>query len=987
MTEPTIFWVPQFLAGLTSIIMAFSLWPKRSAPGARALMVLMLATAEWALLSALHKVSPDLATKVLLAKIQYVGIVTVPPALLIFVLQYTGRETWLTVRNFVLMLIFPVLTLALVWTNQIHGLVWKKIWLDTSGLIPIGVYDYGPCFWAWISFCYLTVLLSAALLIQALSSSPRFYRTQVFIVLMGIAAPCIANVLHIINISPWPRIDLTPIAFTVTGLVVGCAIYLFRILDIVPVAHKAVLNSMPDGVIVLDHHGRIVDINPAAQEIFCLSDPGIIGQSALQVFVNQSMLIKQVNEVTEQRSEITLGEGDAQRFYDLYISPLKDRYGSFIGRLITLRDFTQRKRGEVALLESEERLRIAGEVAYDLIYEWSVKDDKLEWFGNIDEILGYEVDKIPRTIDGWLNQIHPKDASRLKDAVELHRTSSAPISYEYRIMHKDGTWRHWSSHGMPVLDEEGLPHKWIGVCTDITDRVRAEKALRESEERYRDLFDSIGDFIYSHDLEGRLLAVNRATADGLGYARQELIGRLVSDFILPDYRAAFKEVYLPQIKEKGSFDGVSVYLSRDGKEHYIEHRNVLVRQGGEEPFVSGAGRDITERVLAQQELRKLEDQLRQAEKMEAIGTLAGGIAHDFNNLLTAIQGNVSLMLLTKDSSDPDYVRLKNIEEYVQNGAELTRELLDFAKGGKYEVRPTDLNELVRKNSEMFGRTRKEIGIHPKYQKDIWAVEVDRTQIGQVLMNLYINAWQAMPGGGKLFIETENIDLGPHDVKPYGVVPGKYVKISVTDTGVGMDEKTQERIFDPFFTTKEMGRGTGLGLASAYGIIKNHGGIINVQSTKGEGTTFTLYLPASEKEVIQEKKLSEEVLGGRETILFVDDEEKIIDSGKEMLQEMGYTVVTAKSGRQAIDIYREKAGEIALVILDVIMPEMGGGETYDRLKKLNPEIKVLLSSGYSKDGEATEMLKRGCNGYIQKPFNIKEISYKIREIFDKDPEEK
>ena len=262
--------------------------------------------------------------------------------------------------------------------------------------------------------------------------------------------------------------------------------------------------------------------------------------------------------------------------------------------------------------------------------------------------------------------------------------------------------------------------------------------------------------------------------------------------------------------------------------------------------------------------------------MESIGTLAGGIAHDFNNLLMAIQGRASMMLMDKDSSHPDFGHLRGIEGYVGNAADLTRQLLGFARGGKYEVKPTDLNELIRKENRMFGRTKKEISIREKYEENLWPVEVDRGQIQQVLLNLYVNAWQAMPGGGNSILETENVTLDENYVKPFSVEPGRYVKISVTDTGIGMDKATQERIFDPFFTTKGLGRGTGLGLASAYGIIKNHGGFINVYSEKGHGSTFNIYLPASEKEVIEEKKPTGETLKGSETVLFVDDEEMITE---------------------------------------------------------------------------------------------------------------
>jgi len=388
----------------------------------------------------------------------------------------------------------------------------------------------------------------------------------------------------------------------------------------------------------------------------------------------------------------------------------------------------------------------------------------------------------------------------------------------------------------------------------------------------------------------------------------------------------------------------------------------------------GLIKDITER-------NRLEAQLRQAQKMEAIGTLAGGIAHDFNNLLMGIQGNASLMYLGIDGGHPHYERLKNIVQLVEDGTKLTGQLLGFAKGGKYEVKPTDINELIEKGSSMFGRTKKEVRVHRKYQRDIWTVEVDRGQIEQVLLNLYVNAWQAMPGGGELFLETQNTTLGEGGAKALSLAPGDYVKISVTDTGIGMDEATKQKIFDPFFTTKGMGRGTGLGLASAYGIISNHGGMITVDSKRGVGTTFTIYLLAVEKEVPEDKESTFELLKGEETILFADDEDTIVDLCVEMLEEIGYKVLVARSGREAVRVYKGNKDKIDMVILDMIMPNMGGGEAYDRMKKINPDIKVLLSSGYSIDSEAADILRRGCDGFIQKPFGLKEFSQKVREILD------
>jgi CheY-like chemotaxis protein len=368
--------------------------------------------------------------------------------------------------------------------------------------------------------------------------------------------------------------------------------------------------------------------------------------------------------------------------------------------------------------------------------------------------------------------------------------------------------------------------------------------------------------------------------------------------------------------------------------------------------------------------------------MESIGTLAGGIAHDFNNILMGIQGNASLMLLKIENSHPNFEKAKNIERYVQNGTELTKQLLGFARRGKYHVVATDLNEAIEKSSTLFGRTKKEIQIHTRFEDDIWTVEVDRGQIDQALLNLYVNAGQAMPEGGELYLITENVVLDHTYVKPYKVESGNYVKISVADTGVGIDKEDQKRIFEPFFTTKEMGRGTGLGLASVYGIIKNHGGYINFYSEKNQGTTFTIYLPASEAEVIQEKESIVSIMRGTGTILLIDDEEMIISVGQELLTELGYKVLIAQSGLEAIEIYRQKYQDIDLVIMDMIMPGMGGGEAYDRLKEINPGVKVLLSSGYSINGQATKILKRGCDGFIQKPFNMKQLSDRVHHIIGK-----
>ena len=324
--------------------------------------------------------------------------------------------------------------------------------------------------------------------------------------------------------------------------------------------------------------------------------------------------------------------------------------------------------------------------------------------------------------------------------------------------------------------------------------------------------------------------------------------------------------------------------------------------------------------------------------------------------------------------------MEHIEEYIQSGSDLTRQLLGFARGGKYEVRALDLNKVLEKTSRMFGRTRKEIEIQTSYKPDLGTVAADRGQVEQVLLNMYVNAWQAMPNGGKLFLNTENITVDEDHVRAKQGRQGDYVRISITDTGMGMDKETQKRIFEPFFTTKEIERGTGLGLASAYGIIKNHGGFIDVYSEKGKGTTFNLYLPVtkSEEPIPERNETTEKaVQKGEGTVLVVDDEEMIVEVGSLILKKIGYDVMVARSGEEALRIYKENG--IDMVILDMIMPGMGGGETFEGLKRIDQSVKVILSSGYSINSQATEILNRGCLGFIQKPFTMAQLSSKLREV--------
>ncbi|MFZ0610934.1 MAG: response regulator [Desulfobacterales bacterium] len=510
---------------------------------------------------------------------------------------------------------------------------------------------------------------------------------------------------------------------------------------------------------------------------------------------------------------------------------------------------------------------------------------------------------------------------------------------------------------------------------EITVRERSEQALRESEEKYRLLAENANDAIFI--IQDDKVTFPNPKARQLSREMNVAMDRQpFFDFIHPDDKNTVLQWYERRLNDKDVPSTCTFKLiDRSGKEHWVELNAVLINW---EKKIAALNflKDITAQ-------KSLEIQFRQSQRMESIGTLAGGIAHDFNNLLMGIQGNASVMLLDIDRDHPLHENLTGIQRCVRSGANLTRQLLGFARGGKYVVKPTQMNAVIDRTAHLFARSRKEINIHRRYNKNISLVNVDVGQIEQVLLNLYVNAWQAMPSGGDLYLETDNVRLDRAfvETKPFAVTPGRYVKISVADTGIGMDRKIQQRIFEPFFTTKEVGQGTGLGLASAYGIVKNHGGIITCYSEVGNGSTFNIYLPAYDKKDAPAAEVEEEILLGTETILLVDDEKMIIEVGRRMMESLGYVVLTAENGAKALDLYRNGHARIDLVVLDMIMPQMGGQEVFTHIKHINPQAKVLLSSGYSLNGKAQEIMAQGCNGFIQKPFDTGVLSRKIRKILD------
>jgi PAS domain S-box-containing protein len=515
---------------------------------------------------------------------------------------------------------------------------------------------------------------------------------------------------------------------------------------------------------------------------------------------------------------------------------------------------------------------------------------------------------------------------------------------------------------------------------------RSFQKLQESEDKYRQTLESIREGYFEIDLNGKIQLVNQAVSNLLAYEREALVGMPFSRYFT-ETSARQMERLLVKIEETHEpVPFAQVEMVNKGRQTVPVDLSaaLIVDQEGHGVGFRGILRDATERLRFEAERKHLEKQLSHAQKMEAIGTLAGGIAHNFNNWLTGILGHISLIRMEAPQNAKVIERAQKVELIVRNAAKMTQQLLGYAREGNYEIKPLNLNHIIQESSDTFAAAKKEITVHLDLEPELATVQADWSQIEQVLWNLYVNAADAMPDGGELTIKTRNVTPGEATDFDTELPPGKYVLASISDTGTGIDQIHIDKLFDPFFTTKKVGKGTGLGLASAYGIIKAHDGFIEVQSELNVGSTFRIVLPAISASSLKVESAKAKVERGDETLLLVDDEEMILDANQQLLSRLGYTVIPATSGEDAVAIYRENNRAIDLVIIDMIMPRMSGGELYALLRKINPNIRTILSSGYSINAAAQDILDQGCNGFIQKPFDLAQLSSTIRAVLEASP---
>jgi two-component system cell cycle sensor histidine kinase/response regulator CckA len=657
-----------------------------------------------------------------------------------------------------------------------------------------------------------------------------------------------------------------------------------------------------------------------------------------------------------------------------------DKHGDPVTLVGSIQDITDRMVGVIELREREKRFRTIVDNINDGFIIHDFQGKILDCNDNECRILGYsrhefmgltvaQIDgsKHSGAFEEWTRVLMENGKVEF-DTVHTGKDGrQVPVTVSARLISRDG---------------RGIIQSFT---RDSTERLNAEKALRDSEERFRTLAESLPQAVFETDLTGNLVYSNRSAMTMFGYSGADFrAGLNCLQMISPETRPLAAERFRMVLKDQTPTPGNEYLgLRKDRTTFPIAIYTNVKKTSGKVTGTLGIIVDTTDVKKSELDRRRLQEQFFQAQKMESIGTLAGGIAHDFNNLLGGILGSLSIM--ETDAGDKPELRgeITEMKALVKRGAGLTRQLLGFARKGKYDAKPQDLKDVVSLTLELFRRTRKDIVIRKDFSASDVNVLVDRSQVEQALMNLFVNAGQAMPNGGELMVRVNKTLLRREGMVDHDVAPGFFAKVMVADTGVGMDVATQQHIFEPFFTTKEAGKGTGLGLASVYGIVKNHGGFVNVESASGKGTTFTLYLPTTDLPVQGEGEVEKSFLDAsgfeHHSILLVDDEEPILRTSAKALQTMGFKALTAKDGREALELFKANQGNISAVILDMVMPGLSGLETFEALRAMDPEVKVLLASGYSREGQATMLLEAGCQGFIEKPFDHRELSEKLKEL--------
>ncbi|MCK5543179.1 MAG: PAS domain S-box protein [Desulfobacterales bacterium] len=751
---------------------------------------------------------------------------------------------------------------------------------------------------------------------------------------------------------------------------------------------RGLIEASLDALITISPKGKVTDVNKASELITGLSRMEIIGTDFSNYFT--------VPDAARKGYQLVFKDGYI-RDYPLEIkhrngsvipvlynaSVYKDAQGNVAGVFAAARDITERRKMEEAKSATAYLEKLTNSM-WDAVFSVKIPERVIEWGNDSFRLIGYEPSEYLGKSTSFLyadTDVFLDFGNKLKDAIAAGKD----------VFHTEQLLKRKSGEIFPAEITSTFNREndeVVSITTmirDITQRKRAETALKKSEKQFQDLFNSINDLIYTQDMKGRFTSANPAMHRLFGYDMDEFLGRRAADFMEPELQSGFSRRYLEVIKEQGHIEGIACYLKKNREKIYIEYNSSLVKPDSSEPYISGIGRDVTERVLSKEKVKNLQEKVAQAQKMESIGTLAGGIAHDFNNILFPILGHTEMLLEDVPEDSPFKESLNRIYTGALRAKCLVAQILTFSNQESNESKLVKIQPIIKEALRLIRATiPTTIEIKQDINPGCGVIKADSTQIHQIVMNLSTNAYHAMEDtGGRLQVSLKEILLEKLDLINSEMGPGTYACLTISDTGIGMNKDLIEKIFDPFFTTKAIGKGTGMGLSVVHGIVTSMGGTIRVYSELGKGTEFNVCLPVEKSSFIEQNIQTKALLqGGTERILIVDDETEIIIMEKQMLERLGYQVTPCNSSTEALEAFRTNPDRFDLIITDMAMPDMPGDKLSVELTKIRPDIPVLLCTGFSEIMSEEKAASLGIKGFLLKPIVMRDFAQKIREVLDK-----